>query len=307
MFDHNMTGFPLSAVHREPGCEECHQNNLYRFTRNACVDCHFESRPASHKSKPEKYSQNCEFCHIFSSTWDTRKHTPNTANCQICHFDKLTDNLRTASHIPNNWIMCENCHQINDWTFKHIAKTDCGISGCHANYSSPPKPDDHSTNNWVTCENCHRISGWLPFIHPLNSTTCAFDGCHTAPAGEHRTKSWTACEQCHNYASGWTFNHSANNEACVICHSSDKPSDHISFGDNCQECHSTSSWAYKHKATTFPLNHEGYSDCNDCHPVGDYFNSGGCIECHRREGEETHYSNRGNSGCLGCHKDGKDR
>ena len=166
---------------------------------------------------------------------------------------------------------CTQCHRANfiNWDFRHQALSS-GCSSCHLNSSNPPKPASHTTNGWVTCEQCHRsTSSWI-FTHPTaGSSGCS--GCHLnmsnppKPAN-HAANGWVTCEQCHK---------------------------------------STSTWSFTHPLTSFPLNHKGTSpgDCAACHPGGAYNNSGGCIECHRAEGEEVHKTTL-NSGCLGCHPTG---
>ncbi len=273
-------------------CEECHTTSggwafQHAPTLTGCATCHLSySTPPRNTSVDHTNFTNetlCEECHSpagVGGSWTPPNfdHTGVTSGCLPCHTAYTGANVKTPAHTTNGWINCEECHLNTgvNWVFNHNLAPGVVCNSCHLTVSTPAQPANHSANGWVDCEICHQSStAWgsnINFNH--SSTGAACSTCHlnytsTPKSAQHNTNGWTACDECHS--------------------------------------NTGSNWNYSHISTTFPLNHEGTNpnNCNECHPGGDYFNSGGCIECHTREGEKTHNRNRGNAGCLDCHPRGR--
>jgi hypothetical protein len=106
-FDHDKTGFKLTGKHKGVDCKDCHVNNVFKGTSQACVSCHAEPFvPTVHKFR---YGSGCANCHttagwegttfkhdIFSITHGRRNNT-----CATCHQDAKTFAVYT----------CYNCHE----------------------------------------------------------------------------------------------------------------------------------------------------------------------------------------------------
>ncbi len=278
----------------DTNCDTCHlSTNAWTFTHaptaTNCSSCHLNySTPARNTTVNHSNFTNenfCEECHSPQSVGGSWKspapnydHTGVTTGCLPCHTvytGGTTRNATTHAGYGNN---CEQCHLNTgvDWVFNHNLSPGIVCNSCHLTVSNPSNRPYHSANNWVDCEVCHHSStAWgssISFNH--NSTGAACSTCHLnystpAKSAQHTTNGWTVCDQCHS-----------------------------NTGVN---------WTYTHLAMTFPQNHEGTNpnNCNECHPGGDYNNSGGCIECHTRKGVDKHHTNRGNPGCLDCHPRGR--
>ncbi len=301
-------------------CEVCHKSTVsWAFTHTTattgCASCHSAySTPAKPADHTTSNWTTCESCHRSTTTW-AFSHGTTTTGCSSCHATYSTP-VKPQDHTANNWATCENCHKsTTSWVSSYTHGTaTTGCASCHLAYSTPAKPQNHSTNNWTVCETCHKSTVSWAFTHTAATTGCA--SCHSAystPAkpASHTTNNWTTCETCHKSTTAWTFSHGTTTTNCTLCHASystpARPASHTTNNwTTCQNCHkSTATWAYTHSTTTFPLNHEGTNpaNCVACHPGGNYYNSGGCIECHTIRGEKVHQTNL-NSGCLRCHPDG---
>ena len=271
-------------------CEECHTTTggwvfVHAPTLSGCSTCHlsYSTPPRNTTVNHSNFTNEniCEECHSPSGvggSWmpPNYNHTTVTTGCLPCHTDYtggLTRNPTTHAGYGNT---CEQCHLNTgvDWQFAHVLAPGVVCNSCHLTYSTPAQPSNHSANGWTDCEVCHHSTTvWnnsISFNH--NSTNAPCSSCHlnytsTTKSAQHNTNGWTVCDECHSPGVNWNYNHIP---------------------------------------TTFPLNHEGTNpnNCNECHPNGDYTNSGGCIECHTRKGEKRHNSNQGNAGCLDCHPRG---
>jgi len=136
-------------------------------------------------------------------------------DCGECHGQERWDDLEfeheewplTGAHLETP---CEDCH--TDGSFE--AEESCLV--CHAE----DKPAGHTDDD---CWHCHGTVDWVPlFAHagfPL--------------VGGH---SGVPCIRCH--ADGY---HDVPHE-CVACHLDDKPGNHGSGNNNCEQCHDVYGW-----------------------------------------------------------------
>ena len=95
IFDHNLSSFKLTGKHVDVTCKQCHVNNIYRGTPQACVACHVQNDPHS-----LMLGTNCEQCHTTqdwkATTFDHNKNTnyPLTGKhaqvaCADCHANNI--------------------------------------------------------------------------------------------------------------------------------------------------------------------------------------------------------------------------
>jgi len=103
-FDHNQSTFPLTGMHLEIACAQCHLNRIYQGTPQECASCHED--PAFHLGL---LGNDCAECHdtiAWSPARYDRKHTfptnhgeQGTIPCQTCHPEDLSA------------YTCYNCHE----------------------------------------------------------------------------------------------------------------------------------------------------------------------------------------------------
>jgi hypothetical protein len=130
-FTHNKdTRFPLVGFHAEPKvrskCTNCHQNEIYRTNKLACVDCHKDKD--KHKGQ---LGSDCSQCHSPTQhfkdlrlVWKHNKRFPleglhKAAKCESCHVNgryKLGE------------VTCVNCHEKTEPHRGQLGR-DCGK--CH--------------------------------------------------------------------------------------------------------------------------------------------------------------------------------
>lgn len=91
-FDHGLTRFPLLGVHRDTGCDDCHESKVFGDAPTACVECHREDDP--HRGR---FDQDCAGCH-------------NPVDWQQWQFDHdlQTDFVLDGAHVK---LACETCHR----------------------------------------------------------------------------------------------------------------------------------------------------------------------------------------------------
>ena len=77
-FNHDQTRFPLTGEHLTTSCEDCHQDNQFRFASADCIQCHKE--PRVHKGM---FGQDCAACHS-ADAW-----TPATNDGRLMTMRKL--------------------------------------------------------------------------------------------------------------------------------------------------------------------------------------------------------------------------
>jgi hypothetical protein len=117
------------------------------------------------------------------------------------------------------------------------------------------------------------------------------------------------CDQCHAGATSLVAFQNTP-QACYSCHAKDDRHQGA-FGQQCGQCHSTSSWTgARFDHSIFPVNHgasEQIATCQTCHPtdVSTYT----CLGCHRHTPANVVADHEGRSlaqltNCIQCHAGG---
>lgn len=125
-FDHDLTRFPLLALHAVVPCEECHRTQSFKDAPRECVSCHSDTHHVG------RLGPNCATC-----------HNPNGWTRWRFDHDKQTGYPLTGAH---HALECHACHRQTN-VAKVTAPTNC--YGCH-------KQDDaHQGAFGRACEKCH--------------------------------------------------------------------------------------------------------------------------------------------------------
>jgi hypothetical protein len=130
-FDHDLTDFPLSGLHRVVSCAQCHTTLAFNRAPSTCDECH--SHDDVHKGGLGK---KCESC-----------HSPN--GWQLWSFDHAKE-----THFPllgaHKKLQCADCHHETPGTVK--TPSQCG--SCHN------KDDRHLGQYGAQCDRCHSVVTW---------------------------------------------------------------------------------------------------------------------------------------------------
>lgn len=342
-FDHGI--YPLSGGHGGVSCAQCHASGTYGPVSTDCSSCHLQDfqQAAGHVSSG--FPQTCEECHSVT-TWSNASfdhaafaltgghaglpcaqcHTSGTfspipADCASCH---LTDYQQAPGHVSSGFAQtCNDCHTVTTWanaTFDHgFYALSGGHSGvqcvaCHTTGTyvaiSPDcvachlddyqQAQGHVSSNFPqTCEACHSVTIW---------SNATFDHGVFALTGGH---SGLQCTQCHT--SGVYGSILA---VCSSCHQADyqQAPDHasLSFPQDCESCHTTSSWTNVAFAHSFPLRGPHDRSCTTCHTSGttqSFTCFGVCHEHNPSEVDNEHSDVPGYvydfQACVSCHPDGR--
>jgi len=270
-FDHNLTGYSLSAPH----------------ARKECKDCHNTKYIADAKIKAKKYtfmgvSTDCLNCHS-----DYHMKTLST-NCLNCHNP---DTFKTASKFSHNSakfklvgkhinVDCLKCHKIDIidgnkfQEFKGLQFSNC--TGCHK--------DKHQNKYGQNCRQCHSeesfkiVTGLNKFDH--NKTDYRLEGKHIA----------VNCKACHKTA----FTDPLKYKRCSDCHTDYHKKQFVKNGvsPDCSQCHDIkgfTSFSYtidQHNLSPFPIQGSHLAiPCFDCHRKQKTWNFRGigfeCKDCHK--------------------------
>ena len=186
VFNHDVTGYPLTGAHTSVSCAQCHVNGQYEGTPSDCWSCH----QADYQSVTNpnhvtgQYPHDCTTCHT-TVTWDGATFNHNT-----------TDFPLTGAHTT---VSCALCHVggVYDGT-----PTDC--YSCHdADYGGVVTPDHEGEGYPVSCSMCHTTTaGWNS-----NWNHASWFPIYT---GNHRNE-WTTCASCH-------LNNDLTDFSCTHCH-----------------------------------------------------------------------------------------
>ena len=326
-FDHNKTKFKLKGKHTKTACLSCHVTETYTDAPSNCYACH-----QINDIHNQRFGKKCNDCHNETKWKDINFDHDKTdypltgehknAECNSCHsVSKKQKKLATTcigchrqddAHIGRNGENCKSCHTTKSWKsqFNHN-KTDFPLKGhhkevacttCHKGNVKDELPthcfdchkqdDVHQETQGKACSNCHNELNWQTKIIFDHDVT------HFPLAGLHASVS---CDACH--ASG---NFKDADSKCVSCHKADDTHKNT-LGENCQQCHSPSSWnlwLFDHdNQTKYPLKgkHNGLV-CDACHtkPVikDELKLSSDCNDCHQKD--DIHQGRFG-SQCQRCH------
>lgn len=131
-FDHDLSNFPLIGHHAVVSCEQCHADQRYRETSQACVDCH--GQDDSHQGSLGDQCQGC--------------HNPNGWGYWTFDHATQTDFPLENAHAE---VACRQCHRPGgDGTW--VTPRDCG--SCHR------KDDRHQDRFGRDCGRCHTTASF---------------------------------------------------------------------------------------------------------------------------------------------------
>jgi len=277
-FDHDKTLFPLTGLHQDVKCEDCHVRGVFKGTSRDCAGCHNSGFLPNNVGKSPTHvptQQNCDKCHttigwIQSAVFNHVGVQPGT--CAQCH-NGATAEGKTATHIVTTQ-SCDVCHKSTlAWKpagFDHSTVTPpvAGrCSDCHNGVNATAKPSNHiATLASDQCDVCHNTRAWIPagFNHQAEGVT----------VGGH------ACASCHDgvRALGKPAKHIPTTAACDVCHTSftnfflstfDHAAAGLTLSSTCSNCHDGS------HALGMPATHittqvvgGGKLECGACHKTG---------------------------------------
>ena len=285
-FDHaKYTKFPLTGLHANLKCTDCHVGGKYTGTPATCVGCHLPdfNKTTNPNHVAQGFPTSCQMCH-------------STSGWKPSSFDHSKGTFPlTGAHSS---VTCASCHVGGNYT---SLPTAC--SGCHIALFKATKDPNHVTLGWPTdCTICHTTSTWgnASFDHakytkyPLSGkhVTVACLSCHV---GGKYAGTPADCGSCHikDYNATTNPNHKT-----------------LGFPTDCSICHATAGWTpatFDHSKTKFPLT--GFHTkvtCVSCHKNGVYAGlPTACASCHIADFNGTTNPNHKTSGfpttCEVCH------
>jgi len=320
-FTHNKdTRFPLVGFHNEPKvrskCANCHQNEIYRTNKLACVDCHKKKTNTTGSSattapsvtRPPSISKTC------ASVWKHSKRFPleglhKTAKCEGCHVNgryKLGDvtcgtATKRMTRIAASWAGTaasvtgrkKGAPKFNHDQMTHFvrdgAHRDLACSFCHR-----PRPDAPPAVGWTKKETAPPLDRRFP----LMGKTCA--DCHADP---HRGSSGLKCDDCHTTTdfrgllAGGRIKPRDHDQIWLRSHAN-LPWDEDEAGAEgraCSRCHAS---AGLHQLPSLPsakshtalwrLRGHGPASAFDPEPCRVCHQPGMCIQCHRTTAPLNH-------------------
>ncbi len=284
--NHNLTQFPLIAIHAVVDCEACHinqQRNEYANTPIECKYCHYQNfiEATNPDHQTAGFSLACLSCHKFTAvSWK-----------QTEYQHSLSFPLTGAHQI----LPCESCHINGQYS---VLPTDCW--SCHETDFNSVSDPDHIQNNFNhDCTICHSTQAWTPTTFDHISTAFPLTGAHQS----------LNCIDCHSQG------YAGTPTDCWSCHETDfigvSDPDHIqnNFNHDCTVCHSTQTWTpaiVDHSTTNFPLTGAHISlNCIDCHSQGYAGTPTDCWSCHESNfngvSDPDHIQNNFNQDCTVCH------
>lgn len=279
-FDHFDTAFPLTGMHIDVACGECHMDGIFKGTPQQCFVCHNGVRATGKSPGHVPSDDNCDNCHTTFSMNDARfEHFNITAACTSCH-NGVTSNGLPSNHILTNQ-ECNACHNTNTWLnalFDHAEVTG-PCSSCHNGIVATGKTQGHVVTA-LECDACHSTNTWLGAVFDHSTITTVCSSCHngtvaTGKAADH-VPTMQECDACHstNTWLGASFDHSMITDVCSSCHNdviaAGKALDHPVTSNSCELCHVTTDWSINIFVHSSISDHNPSVDCIDCH-IGNNF------------------------------------
>jgi len=280
-FDHNTTSFPLTGMHTNVNCVQCHAAG-YANTPTNCDACHMTDYNGTVEPNHTQanFSTDCTQCHT-ADGW-----TPSS-------FDHTaaTGFALNGSHTNVN---CNQCHAAG------YANTPNTCEACHiSDYGTAANPNHAAAGFPTDCAMCHDEGAWSNATFNHNTTNFPLVGSHTT----------VDCMQCH--ANGFV----GTPTDCASCHIADynattAPS-HVQAGfpTDCAQCHDPSAWVpatFDHDNTGFPLTGQHAStSCIQCHANGYAGTPTECNACHMPDynsaNDPNHAADQFPTDCAECH------
>jgi hypothetical protein len=257
-FDHSRTRYPLTGMHVQVACRDCHTpgpDKKPRYTGIAfgkCEDCHSDPHRGG-------FDQSCASCH---STAGWKQLSASSLEQSVDHAHTRFPLLGRHAEVG-----CVQCHAGGDFK-KPLAFKTC--ADCH-------HPDPHGgqfakRSDHGECASCHTVNGFKPSTFGLKQ--------HAATAypllGKHAE---LACGQCH-IPKGKDTVYKLKFQRCTDCHKDPHAGQFAAaphFG-RCEGCHNVQKFQpstftlARHKETGFALT-GGHvaTPCNDCHKPSSAF------------------------------------
>lgn len=271
-FDHDLSRYRLTGLHRDVACDECHEPIRRRdgepyikyvdIAYGRCQDCHEDEHEG-------EMGDACTECHN-TRGWNRINRT--TFEGRFDH--ESTDFALIGAHADGE---CSSCHGPRPRRDNEVYVRFAAAAQQQA--YPPPVADDcvscHRDSHrgefadapgGIVCENCHTQAAWQPAEYDIerHNRDAAF-----ALAGAHVA---TPCFACHENAARdpevavWHL----DPYDCVSCHESDDPHQ-FQFPDTaCDSCHDEEAFTiavFDHDNTRYPLDGKHRDvPCADCHP-----------------------------------------
>lgn len=134
-FDHDLTDFPLLALHQLASCEDCHVTHQFGSTKSQCVACHARGDPHG-----RRLGSDCQRC-----------HNPNGWRYWFFEHARETGFALTGAH---EGLQCEGCHVKPTSGASNSLEVSKRCSSCHLGDS----PHDDAFGR--DCVRCHVDDSW---------------------------------------------------------------------------------------------------------------------------------------------------
>ncbi|MSO23284.1 MAG: hypothetical protein EXQ58_08545 [Acidobacteria bacterium] len=289
-FDHSTaTKFPLTGVHVNVSCAQCHVNNRFLGTPSDCASCHLVAfnGTTNPNHAAAGFPKDCALCHA-TSGWTGAKFNHAATRFPL-----------TGAHVTVN---CATCHVNGKY-----AGLDTSCVSCHlTKYSQTTNPNHAAAGFPADWQVCHSRSQWTGVVFDHSRTRFTLTGAHTT----------VQCLSCHvggRYAGTPTD--------CYSCHRKEYETvtnpNHLAAGfpKNCESCHTTTRWTgavFNHNFPIYTGAHKGrWNTCNDCHTNSSNYTVFNCLNCHEHSQitmDDKHKNIKGyayNSlACYSCHPKG---
>jgi hypothetical protein len=251
-FDHSLTRYPLTGLHSQVACQQCHipgpdkQPRYIGIAFDKCSDCHTDPHRGG-------FSQTCQSCH---GTAGWKKISAPALNRTFDHFRTRFPLLGRHAEVD-----CVQCHAGGDFT-RTLVFQKC--ADCH-------RPDPHGGQfskraGGSECTSCHTVDGFKPAVFGLKE--------HASTAyplqGRHAT---LQCAQCH-IPKGKATVYKMKFQQCTDCHRDEHAGQFAAppHFNSCEHCHTPQRFVpstfglRRHNETPFGLSGSHVAvACGDCH------------------------------------------
>ena len=278
-FDHSKTRFPLTGLHAQVQCQQCHTpgpDSKPRYVGlpfGKCSDCHSDPHEGSFAA------QSCQSCH---NTGGWKRVSTSALNNSFDHSKTRYPLLGKHQQVE-----CVSCHRKGDFK-QPLAFQDC--MDCHR--------DEHKGQfakrvGGEECKSCHSVEGFKPAKFGLRE--------HAATAyplqGKHAALS---CAQCH-IPQGKETLYKIKFDRCLDCHKDEHQAQFAAtpYLNRCEQCHTLDGYKpstfglARHKQSRFVLTGAHLAvTCQECHKapsqasaqikraVPYHFEDMSCAACH---------------------------
>jgi hypothetical protein len=194
-FNHERdTDYPLTGLHADLGCSQCHTGSINEQLPRSCAGCHIADDV--HRTET---MQVCDQCHNTQDWTTTIRFDHDFSNFPLLGMHQITS--CESCHINNQYTaidqQCESCHTAEDqhrgalgpdcgqchnpnawniWSFDHTTQTDYPLDGKHED---------------LACDSCH------PPGSNVDSTPSDCVSCHKSQ-DIHNGEFGSQCDRCHN-------------------------------------------------------------------------------------------------------------